>query len=82
MLLAERGHTLEWLWHLDMCQVQALTESSERLYAQQRLTDICDGRQVAHADKKIKAYMAPLKKAAQVQMDAGDADAVLKAAQE
>lgn len=82
-MLSERGHDVEWLEHLTMDQFESLAESSERLAARRRLTEISDGRQIAHTEKqqKMNDYMKPLKKAAQMPRSAEDDRNTLKKAQ-
>ena len=80
-MLSERGHNPEWLEHLTMDQFESLAQSSERLAARKRLTEISDGRQIAHAEKKLNDYLKPLKKAAQMPRSAEDDRNVLKKAQ-
>lgn len=81
VLLVQRGHSPEWLENLDMCQFESLAESSERLDARRRLTEISDGRQIAHGDKKIERYLATLKKASQIPMSAEQTADILAQAQ-
>ena len=83
VMLAERGHGVEWLMNLDMCQLDALAESSERLEARRRLTKISDGRQIAHCEKKsdIQQYLAPLKQASQIPKTPEQVGDILAAAQ-
>jgi hypothetical protein len=83
VMLIERGHDPDWVLGLDMCQFEALADSSNRIDARRRIESISDSRQVAHADgKAMEKYLKPLKAASKLQSASSverDADALLKA---
>ena len=82
VMLSERGHDVVWLEHLCMDQFEALAASSERLSARNRLTLISDGRQIAHADKKLAEYLRPLKAASKIPLTPEQTGSILKRAQQ
>ncbi len=83
VMLIERGHSPGWLEDLDMCQFEALAESSQRMDARRRVTEFSDGRMIAHAEgKKVEEYLRPLKSASKIQSTAAagnDATALMRA---
>lgn len=81
-MLIERGHSPEWLEDLDMCQFEALAESSQRMDARRRVTEFCDQRMATQGEsKKVDEYLRPLKTASKIQSTASvnDANALMRA---